>query len=97
MYSFPQMIAHHTIGGCPLEVGDLLGSGTISGTKPGTLGSLLEMTQGGKRMIQLADGEERCFLDDGDTVVIEGRCGSGDQDGIVGFGECSGTIIPSIL
>ncbi|KAL2841849.1 Fumarylacetoacetase [Aspergillus pseudoustus] len=97
IYSFPQMIAHHTIGGCPLEVGDLLGSGTISGTQPGTLGSLLEMTQGGKKMIQLADGEERLFLEDGDTVVIEGRCDSGDQGGIVGFGECSGTIIPSIL
>lgn len=83
------MIAHHTISGCNLEPGDLFGSGTISGTEPGSEGSLLEQTQGGKSTVDI-DGEERVFLRDGDTVTIRGWTG---QDGArIGFGEVSGTI-----
>ena len=64
------MVAHHTVSGCPLRTGDLLGSGTISGTEAKTQGSLLEQIQGGRVPIQLNGGEERRFLEDGDTVTI---------------------------
>lgn len=84
------MIAHHTITGCNLRPGDLFGSGTISGTEPGTEGSILEQTKGGKEPLKLEAGEERKFLLDGDTLVIRGSFGSGD--GVVGFGEVSGKI-----
>lgn len=84
------MIAHHTITGCNLRPGDLLGSGTISGTEPGTEGSILEQTKGGKIPLKLEGGEERKFLQDGDTLVIRGSFGSGDS--IIGFGEVSGTV-----
>ncbi|KAH6884138.1 hypothetical protein B0T10DRAFT_518189 [Thelonectria olida] len=90
LWSWPQMIAHHTITGCNLRPGDLFGSGTISGTESGTEGSLLEQTQGGKVALKLEGGEERKFLQDGDTLVIRGSFGSGDS--VVGFGEVSGTI-----
>ncbi|KAK2738813.1 fumarylacetoacetate hydrolase [Colletotrichum kahawae] len=90
LWSWPQMIAHHTITGCNLRPGDLLGSGTISGTEPGTEGSILEQTKGGKEAVKLNGGEERKFLQDGDTLVIRGWSG---QDGaLVGFGEVSGKI-----
>ncbi|KAI9653313.1 MAG: hypothetical protein M1821_007637 [Bathelium mastoideum] len=90
LFSFPQMLAHHSITGCPMNVGDLLGSGTISGTQPSERGALLEQTWNGRDPIKLKDGEERIFLEDGDTVTIRGVCGSKD-DGLVGFGECVGT------
>ncbi|KAM0543269.1 hypothetical protein ACHAPJ_012415 [Fusarium lateritium] len=91
IWSWPQMIAHHTITGCNLRPGDLFGSGTISGTESGTEGSMLEQTKGGKVPIQLSEGEERKFIKDGDTLVIRGSYGSGDSK--VGFGEVSGTIL----
>lgn len=74
---------------------DLLGSGTISGTEPGTQGSLLEQIQGGKVSLKLNGGEERKFLLDGDTITIRGWSGQ-DEDALVGFGECVGTIGPPI-
>ncbi|KAI9812618.1 MAG: hypothetical protein M1827_004607 [Pycnora praestabilis] len=95
LWSFPQMLAHHTITGCPIQVGDLLGSGTISGTEPGTEGSLLEQSKGGKISVRLEGGEERTFLEDGDTVTIRGWSG-GEEGGLVGFGECIGTIEPAV-
>ena len=79
-----------------MRTGDLLGSGTISGTEPGSQGSLLEQSHGGKQPLKLADSDEtRTFLQDGDTIVIRGSC---KKDGIgrVGFGECRGTIRPAI-
>jgi len=88
------MIAHHTIGGCPLEVGDLIGSGTISGTESGTLGSFLEASNGGKRSYDVSSTIKRTFLEDGDRVTIRGWCG-GDDSELVGLGECSGTILPA--
>ncbi|KAK4186394.1 hypothetical protein QBC35DRAFT_501463 [Podospora australis] len=91
LWSFPQMIAHHTLGGCPMRPGDLLGSGTISG--PGGIGergSLLEMNEAGKREVLLCGMDARTFLKDGDTVTLRGSCGT---DGArVGFGACTGRI-----
>ncbi|KAH0565926.1 hypothetical protein GP486_000679 [Trichoglossum hirsutum] len=95
LWSFPQMLAHHSITGCPMQVGDLLASGTISGTEPGTQGSLLEQSQNGKEALKLQGGDERKFLEDGDMVTIRGVCGV-DEDALVGFGECIGRIEPSI-
>lgn len=94
LWSFPQMIAHHSAGGCAMQVGDLLGSGTISGKGEGELGSLLEMTQGGKKEIMLAGMDMRKFLKDGDTVTLRGTCG--ESGSLVGFGECVGTIESAI-
>ncbi|KAI9748818.1 MAG: hypothetical protein M4579_007109 [Chaenotheca gracillima] len=94
LWSFPQMIAHHSVTGCPLRVGDLLGSGTISGTEPGTHGSLLEANQNGKKTIELEGGEERKFLQDGDTIVLRGW--AGEEGGLVGFGDCTGRIDPAL-
>ncbi|KAK4099467.1 Fumarylacetoacetase [Parathielavia hyrcaniae] len=95
VWSFPQMIAHHTLGGCPMRAGDLLGSGTISG--PGGVderGSLLEMTENGKKEVLLAGMDARTFLKDGDTVTLRGFCGA---DGArVGFGACRGRIYSAV-
>ncbi|KAK3901996.1 hypothetical protein C8A05DRAFT_34316 [Staphylotrichum tortipilum] len=91
LWSFPQMIAHHTLGGCPMRAGDLLGSGTISGPRgAGDQGSLLEMTDNGKKEVLLAGMDARRFLKDGDTITLRGHCG---PDGArVGFGDCRGRI-----
>lgn len=87
------MIAHHTYGGCPLRAGDMMGSGTISGTEVRERGSLLEMTEGGKQDFEIGQGKVRRFLEDGDSVVMRGYC---EKDGVrVGFGECEGTILPA--
>ncbi|KAE8354515.1 hypothetical protein BDV28DRAFT_147056 [Aspergillus coremiiformis] len=93
LYSFPQMLAHHTITGCNMNPGDLLGSGTISGTEPGSQGSLLEQTNG-KNPLKLADGSDRMFLEDGDTIILRGKAGT--EGNYVGFGDCAGTILPAI-
>ncbi|KAK4939251.1 hypothetical protein LTR10_020448 [Elasticomyces elasticus] len=95
VWSFAQMLAHHSVGGCNMRVGDLLASGTISGTEPGTQGSLVEQSKGGKEVIKLNGGLERKFLEDGDTIIITGWCGS-DQDALVGFGDCSSLILPAV-
>ncbi|KLN56981.1 fumarylacetoacetase [Variovorax paradoxus] len=86
-----QLVAHHTVNGCNLQPGDLLGSGTLSGPKPDEAGSLIELTQGGKQPITLPNGEKRTFLEDGDTLVIRGYC---ERAGAVriGLGEVSGTV-----
>jgi fumarylacetoacetase len=87
------MLAHHTVGGCNLCAGDLIGSGTQSGAGPGEAGSLLELTGGGQRALQLPDGESRTFLEDGDRVTLRGWC---ERPGYrrIGFGEASGTVLP---
>ncbi|KAK4174571.1 hypothetical protein QBC36DRAFT_333393 [Triangularia setosa] len=97
MWSFPQMIAHHTLGGCPLRPGDLLGSGTISG--PGGVeerGSLLEMTENGKKEVLLAGMNTRTFLKDGDSVSLRGFCADNGSGVRVGFGRCAGTIYSAV-
>ena len=87
-----QLVAHHTIGGCNLQSGDLFGSGTLSGPEPGQAGSLLELTQGGKQPITLPNGETRTFLADGDRLSFRGWC---EREGArrIGFGECAGTVL----
>lgn len=85
-----QQLVHHTVGGCNLEPGDLLASGTVSGSAPDARGCLLELTERGTRPLQLAPGITRTWLDDGDTVTLTGWCaGDGYR---VGFGECRGSI-----
>jgi fumarylacetoacetase len=92
-WSMAQQIAHHTSNGCNLRTGDLLASGTISGSAPDSLGCLLELTRGGKQPLKLAGGAERRFLEDGDRVTIRGWC---QADGYrVGFGEVTGRILPA--
>ena len=93
-WNMAQQLAHHTINGCNVEVGDLYASGTISGSDPKSFGSMLELTWKGSKPITLSDGEERKFLEDGDTVIMRGF---GEKDGIrVGFGEVRATILPTI-
>lgn len=88
-----QQLAHHTVNGCNLRTGDLLASGTISGPEPDSYGSLLELTWKGEKPIKLPNGEERKFLQDGDTVIISGYAqGKGYR---VGFGEVTGKILPA--
>ena len=91
-WTVAQQIAHHTVNGCNLNVGDVLGSGTISGTEPDSFGSLLELTWGGKNAITLADGvTTRCFVEDGDTVVIRGFA---ERNGVrIDFGEVRTTVL----
>ena len=92
-WSMAQQLAHHTVSGCNTRVGDLMGSGTISGPQPDAFGSLLELTWNGQRPLQLAEGGVRSFIEDGDTLTLSGACqGAGYR---VGFGSVSGTILPA--
>ena len=92
-WTVAQQIAHHTVNGCNLNIGDLLGSGTISGNEPNSFGSLLEISWGGKNPIIMPNGAERRFLEDYDTVIIKGFA---EKDGIrVDFGELRTTILPT--
>lgn len=94
-WTVSQMLAHHTMGGCSLQVGDILGTGTISGPEPSEAGALLELAQAGKQPFQLPDGAERSFLQDGDAVILRGWC---ERAGAarIGFGECRGQVLPAI-
>ncbi len=93
-WTVAQMVAHHSVNGCQLQAGDLFGSGTLSGPQSGQFGSLLEITEGGKKPIELASGEVRKFLEDGDEIILRGRC---RREGFasIGFGECRGTVQPA--
>ena len=90
-WTMAQMLTHHSVNGCKLQPGDLLGTGTLSGPEVGQLGSLLEMTEGGKVAVELPGGETRRFLEDGDEVILRARC---QREGHVsiGFGECRGVV-----
>jgi len=93
-WTMAQQVAHHTITGCNMQTGDLLGSGTISGTEPHEFGSLIELTQNGKEKIKLPNGEERAFLEDGDCIIMKGYA---EKDGVrVGFGECRSALLAPI-
>ena len=94
-WTLAQMIAHHTSGGCNLQPGDLLGTGTQSGPLPEQAGSILELTRGGKETIALPGGEKRTFIEDGDTLILKAHC---EKAGFarVGFGECAGTVLPAV-
>ena len=93
-YSSAQQLCHHTTSGCPMNVGDLLGSGTISGPTPDSRGSLLELSWGGNEPITLETGESRSFVEDGDTLTLRGAAlGDGYR---VGFGECRGQVLAAL-
>ena len=94
-WSVSQMLAHHTVNGCNLQPGDLIGSGTQSGPAPEEAGSLLELTAGGARALQLRSGETRRFLEDGDRVIFRGWCERAGRARI-GFGEASGLVVPAL-
>ncbi|WP_245731143.1 fumarylacetoacetase [Rubrimonas cliftonensis] len=92
-YASAQQLAHHASSGCAMRVGDLLGSGTISGPDSTAYGSLLELTWGGKEPLTLATGETRSFIEDGDTLSLRGHAqGAGFR---IGFGPCDGAILPA--
>ena len=94
-WTVAQLVTHHSSGGCNLRAGDLFGTGTISAPEDGGLGSLLEISGGGRRPIELPSGETRRFLEDGDTVLMRARC---RRQGFatIGLGECRGTIAAAI-
>lgn len=91
-WTVAQMLTHHTVNGCNLQPGDLLGSGTLSGPTLDQAGALIELTSGGKNPIKLPNGEVRTWLEDGDSVVLRGWC---EREGVarIGFGECWGTVL----
>lgn len=90
-WNMSQQLAHHTVNGCNVNVGDMMASGTISGPTPDGYGSMLELTWRGSKPIKLADGSERKFIEDGDTIILRGWC---EKDGVrVGFGEAAGKVI----
>jgi fumarylacetoacetase len=88
------MVTHHTVNGCNLQPGDLLGSGTLSGPTLDQAAALIELTLGGKQPVRLPNGETRTFLLDGDAIVLRGWC---EKPGAarIGFGECWGTVLPA--
>ena len=92
-WNMSQQLAHHTVNGCNINIGDMMASGTISGPTPDSYGSMLELTWRGSKPITLADGSERKFLQDGDTLSLKGWC---KKDGVrIGFGAAEGKIIPN--
>lgn len=93
-WTVAQLVAHHSVNGCQLQAGDLFGSGTLSGPESGQFGSLLEITEGGKKPIELASGEVRKFLEDGDEIILRARC-SREGFASIGFGECRGKVLPA--
>jgi len=93
-YSAAQQLAHHTTSGCPMNAGDLLGSGTISGPNKDERGSLLELSWGGKEPLTLPSGDTRSFIEDGDTLTLKGAA---KGDGYtIGFGDCTGTVLSAL-
>ena len=93
-WTVAQMVAHHTSSGCNLEIGDLMGSGTVSGPEPDSWSSLLELSKGAREPLTLPNGEKRAFLEDGDEIIFRAHC---ERDGFVriGFGECRAEIAPA--
>ena len=93
-WNIAQMVAHHTINGCNLQAGDLLGTGTQSGPSPQEAGSLLEFSRGGRQPLQLPNGEQRSFLEDGDAIILRGYC---ERAGAarIGLGEVRGRVLPA--
>lgn len=93
-WSMAQQLAHHTINGCRVNSGDMMGSGTISGPTEDSYGSMLELSWGGQKPLQLNDGSERKFINDNDTVIIRGYCQK--ENLRIGFGEVSSKLLPAI-
>jgi fumarylacetoacetase len=93
-WSAAQIVAHHSSNGCNLQPGDLIGTGTLSTADESGLGSLLEISQGGKRPIELPGGENRSFLEDGDELTLSAQC-TAEGAASIGFGSCTGRILPA--
>lgn len=92
-WTMTQQLTHHTVSGCNVNVGDLMGSGTISGPEKSSYGSLLEISWNMTKPLTLDGGQTRCFIEDGDTIIMRGHC---QKDGIrVGFGEVRGKVLPA--
>ncbi|HUC51826.1 MAG TPA: fumarylacetoacetate hydrolase family protein, partial [Xanthobacteraceae bacterium] len=93
-WTVAQMVAHHTSNGCNLAIGDLIGTGTVSGPEKSSWGSLLELTARGREPLVLPSGEKRGFIEDGDEIIFRGFC---EKDGFVriGFGECRAVVLPA--
>ena len=90
-WTMAQQLAHHTVNGCNVRVGDLMGSGTISGPTEGSYGSMLELAWKGTKPLTLADGSQRRFILDGDTVIMRGYCQNASIR--IGFGEVKGKLL----
>lgn len=93
-WTMAQQLAHHTVNGCRVNSGDMMGSGTISGPTPDSFGSMLELSWGGKNPVKLNDGSERKFINDNDTVIMRGYCKNNNVR--IGFGECVGKLLPAL-
>ncbi len=93
-WNMAQQLAHHTVNGCNICVGDLMASGTISGKTKNSFGSMLELSWGGKEEITINGGVTRKFLEDGDSINLRGTCTKGSKR--IGFGPCEGTILPAV-
>lgn len=93
-WSMAQQLAHHTINGCRVNSGDMMGSGTISGPTEDSFGSMLELTWGGQKPLKMKDGSERKFINDNDTVIMRGYCQKGNLR--IGFGEVSSKLLPAV-
>lgn len=92
-WTMEQQLAHHTVNGCNINVGDLMASGTISGPDEGSFGSMMEITWRGTKPVKMSDGSERKFINDGDTVIVRGYA---EKNGVrIGFGECASTVLPA--
>ncbi len=93
-WNMAQQLAHHTVNGCPVNAGDMMGSGTISGPTPDSYGSMLELSWKGEKPLLLSDGSERKFINDNDTVILRGHS---EKNGLrIGFGEVKTKLLPSI-
>ena len=93
-WTMEQQLAHHTINGCNVNVGDMMGSGTISGPQPNEYGSMMELSWKGTKPVKLNDGTERKFINDNDTVILRGYCQN--EKVRIGFGECKAKLLPAI-
>jgi fumarylacetoacetase len=94
-WSMAQLVTHHTVNGCRMQPGDLLGTGTLSGPSEGQEGSLMELTVSGKKPITLPWGEERSFLQDHDEIILRARCSKPGYP-TISLGECAGTVLPAL-
>jgi fumarylacetoacetase len=93
-WTMEQQLAHHTVNGCNIKVGDMMASGTISGPTPDSFGSMLELSWKGTKPLKMNDGTERKFINDGDTVIMRGHA---EKNGVrVGFGEVKGKVLPAL-
>jgi fumarylacetoacetase len=94
-WNIPQQLAHHTVNGCNINVGDLYASGTISGADENSFGSMLELSWSGQKELILQDGTKRKFIEDGDRIIMKAFA---EKEGVhIGFGECITKILPALL